>query len=145
MRGLDPRIHVFVVGRRTTWMAGTSPAKTTLACFGYKTKRASRAGRFSPDSPARKRRIRAVPWTPAAAGVTSNTPNISAPFWVGAGQAAASDQLLVFQPKREVLLQICCRCSHRQQSVQLIIVASRTPAAPPQITSVGVDSRLLTA
>ena len=27
----------------------------------------------------------------------------------------------IFQPKREVLLQICCRCSHWQQSVQFMI------------------------
>jgi hypothetical protein len=30
-----------------------------------------------------------------------------------------------FQPTREVLLQICCRCSHRQQSTQFTIVGSR--------------------
>src|SRR6266404_4745717 len=38
---------------------------------------------------------------------------------------------LSFQPTREVLLQIYCRCSHRQQSVQFMIAGSRTPAAPP--------------
>jgi hypothetical protein len=30
LRGLDPRIHVFAFGRRKAWMAGPSPAKTTL-------------------------------------------------------------------------------------------------------------------
>src|ERR1700737_350003 len=34
---------------------------------------------------------------------------------------------LSFQPKREVLLQICCRWSHRQQSVQFMIAGSATP------------------
>jgi hypothetical protein len=31
LRGLDPRIHVFVSGLRRAWMAGTSPAKTKSA------------------------------------------------------------------------------------------------------------------
>ena len=29
------------------------------------------------------------------------------------------------QPRREVLLQICCRCSHRQQLVQFMIAGLR--------------------
>jgi hypothetical protein len=36
----------------------------------------------------------------------------------------------IFQPKREVLLQICCRCSHWQQSVQFMIAGSSTPTGP---------------
>jgi hypothetical protein len=38
-----------------------------------------------------------------------------------------------FQPIREVLLQSCCRCSHRQQSIQFMIAGSEPAAAqgPP--------------
>jgi hypothetical protein len=32
-----------------------------------------------------------------------------------------------FQPIREGLLQSCCRCSHRQQSIQFMIAGSETP------------------
>ena len=38
MRGLDPRIHVFLSSKAKTWMAGTSPAMTehyfrSATCF----------------------------------------------------------------------------------------------------------------
>ena len=33
MRGLVPRIHVFFLSRRKTWMAGTRPAMTIKASF----------------------------------------------------------------------------------------------------------------
>jgi len=33
MPGLVPDIHAFLLGRRKTWMAGTSPAMTFIADF----------------------------------------------------------------------------------------------------------------
>ena len=38
---------------------------------------------------------------------------------------------LEFQSIRELLLQICCRCSHRQQSIQVMVVASGNPRRRP--------------
>src|SRR5436305_13488903 len=33
MAGLDPAIHVFVLGRFKTWMPGTSPGMTNVGAF----------------------------------------------------------------------------------------------------------------
>jgi len=33
LRGLDPRIHFFAFGHQKTWVAGASPAKTTVPWF----------------------------------------------------------------------------------------------------------------
>ncbi|TMJ21324.1 MAG: hypothetical protein E6G93_10525 [Alphaproteobacteria bacterium] len=33
MAGLDPAIHVFVLGRLKTWMPGTSPGMTNVGAF----------------------------------------------------------------------------------------------------------------
>jgi hypothetical protein len=42
---------------------------------------------------------------------------------IGGSDAAESDRhaRLGLQPIRELLLRICCRCSHRQQSVQFMV------------------------
>ncbi len=46
-----------------------------------------------------------------------------------AGHSDATDTgrstRFALQPAREVLLQICCRCSHRQQSMQFMIAHYR--------------------
>src|SRR6266702_2090295 len=71
LRGLDPRIHVFVSGaRRRGWPGQARPRRN----WRVDLLRYSAAG-FSPNSPARKRESRTPrphcsPWTPAFAGVT---------------------------------------------------------------------------
>jgi hypothetical protein len=44
--------------------------------------------------------------------------------WIDGCDAAETGRRvrLAFQPIREVLLQICCRCSHRQQFAQFMVV-----------------------
>ena len=69
LRGLDPRIHVFVSGaRRRGWPGQARPRRDQrVDLLRYP------AARFSPDSPARKREPRDfnhLPWAPAFAGAT---------------------------------------------------------------------------
>src|SRR5882724_9494653 len=88
-----------------------------------------------------------VPWAPTSLpSAPSNARRRGWPdqvrprgSWVVSGSLQTTDfaqpdsrgrALLIFQPKREVLLQICCRCSHWQQSVQLMIAGSSTPTGP---------------
>ena len=60
---------------------------------------------------------------------SSSQPNsVRGKTWVaGTGPATGSSVgrgSFIFQPRRVILLQICCRCSHRQQSVQLTIAGT---------------------
>src|SRR3984893_12656224 len=58
---------------------------------------------------------------PLSAGATGKRRRDSSVSFAPAASRDRGRGSLSFQPRREVLLQICCRCSHWQQSVQFMI------------------------